>query len=637
MRTTLQKGSLTRDYFIIVGVIVATITLLSVWHSWSLYQAREKAKEQQLNTAAKKVVRQIDTSINYVASMAKFAAEQISEMEHADDLRAIESILRQKLFLSSEIREQFSWTMFDWVRPDMNLVVSTYHGVMKEPVSLKHRTYVKEALDFPGKLTFESAVIGAVSKQPILPIGLGVTNSTEKLLGVLTVGLNTEKFSQQLEKVLENNSLHFVVLDNNGRVAFVSSSDNDAYGWGDVFDKTVESGAAYTPFHDGSIKRQALEGGSYGYALSSKAYPFTVLVGFQSEIAAIDIWETLFSGLIGYFVIGLVCLALLVIMRFMLVKPLVALSDAASAIARGRRIRRLPRSYIFEISNLAFHLASVVRAVARERRVKERLAQAEAEAQIARQMAEEASQAKSRFLANMSHELRTPLQTILGYADAVNHKIYGKIDDGYLNAAKNISDAGEHLLGLVNNILDISKVEAGQMKLYLEEIEVKPEIEHCIAMLQMLAKQRQLSMRLKVAETVENITVDCQKFHQILLNILSNAVKFTPSGGKIDIAAKHSKKQGKKWLEIAIKDSGVGVADEEMEAVMAEFGQAKQVYTRREKQGTGLGLPMVRNLIELHHGEFEFKSKLGKGTTVTVRFPFDLKGNITEERTGEDK
>ncbi len=627
MRTTLQHGSLTRDYFIITGVILATIIMLSVWHSWSFYHAREISRNQQLETSAQKITRQIDTSVNYVSSMAQFAADRIADMETATDLKAIETVLRQKLFLSSEIREQFSWTMFDWVRPDMQLVVSTVHGVMKEPVSLTHRAYVREALQKPGQLTFDTATIGAVSKQPILPIGLGVENQKKEILGVLTVGLNTEKFSQQLEKVIDSTAIQFVVLDAWGKVAFVSS-DSGVRKWGDDFfvnalrDEQSDAAAWHTP-KDGFITPVRYGDSTYNYALSSNDYPFTILVGFNSGVSSVSVWEILFSGLVGYFVIGFVCLTVLVALRYMLVNPLVALSDTASAIASGKHIKRLPRSYVFETANLAFHLASVVRAVARERRVKERLAQAEAEAQIARHMAEEASQAKSRFLANMSHELRTPLQTITGYADAIGHKVYGKINEPYLEAAGHIKDAGEHLLGLVNNILDISKVEAGEMRLYLEEIEVSKEITHCTKMLEMLAKRKHISMRKKVVSNLPTLRVDCQKFHQILLNLLSNALKFTPEGGSVQVAAKKFKlgKKAREWLEISITDTGIGVAEEEMEAVMAEFGQAKQVYTRRDKQGTGLGLPMVRSLVELHQGQFEFKSKLGEGTTVIVRFP----------------
>jgi signal transduction histidine kinase len=587
-----------------------------------VYQSREVVKEQQLELNAQKIVRQIDTSINYVSSMAHFAAEQISEMD-TNNLKAIEGVLRQKLFLSSEIREQFSWSMFDWVRPDMQLVVSTYHGVMKQPVDLSYRAYVKEALKTPGVLTFDSATLGAVSKQPILPIGLGVQDKDSKTVGVLTVGLNTEKFSQQLEAVVESNAVSFVVLDGNGNVAFISSEKVQQSLGDNYFREKLRRKDLSEQTLEGHIQPISYANVTFSYAMSSDDYPFTVLVGMNQEVELADMWESLFSGLVGYLVIGIMCLVVLITLRYTVVKPLVALSDTASAIASGKKVRRLPRSYVFETANLAFHLGSVLRAMSRERRVMERLAQAEAEAQIARHMAEEASQAKSRFLANMSHEFRTPLQTITGYADAIEHKVYGKVAVPYLEAAGHIRGAGEHLLSLVNNILDISKVEAGQMRLYLEKIDVEKEVLHCTRMLEMLAKQKRIVIRKKIPGDLPDVEVDCQKFHQVLLNLLSNALKFTHDGGKITITASLVKRIKKKqeWLEIAIKDTGVGVEEDEIPTVLAEFGQAKHVYTRRDQQGTGLGLPMVRTLMHVHNGEFEFKSKLGKGTTVIVRFP----------------
>jgi PAS domain S-box-containing protein len=232
-----------------------------------------------------------------------------------------------------------------------------------------------------------------------------------------------------------------------------------------------------------------------------------------------------------------------------------------------------------------------------------------------------ASRAKSEFLANMSHELRTPLNAIIGFSEVMLREVKGPLGNAsYLEYAKAINDAGDHLLDLINDVLDLAKVEAGQWELYEEEIDLQRLVNWAGRMVSEQAASRQLDVVFNIStrdDTPDIVYADERALRQILLNLLSNAVKFTDPGGRIEISREINAED---YLIISIADNGIGIADMDLERVMEQFSQAAPTDTR-DHEGSGLGLPLVRKLVELHDGKFTLSSKLGVGTTVSVCLP----------------
>jgi len=228
---------------------------------------------------------------------------------------------------------------------------------------------------------------------------------------------------------------------------------------------------------------------------------------------------------------------------------------------------------------------------------------------------EAASRHKSEFLANMSHELRTPLNAIIGFSEVLVNRMFGELNEKQDEYLKDIFASGQHLLSLINDILDLSKIEAGRMELELADFDLPSAIDNALIVVRERASRREITLGHSVDERLGPIRGDERKVKQVLLNLLSNALKFTPEGGRIDVsAAEHDG-----VAEIAVTDTGVGIAPEDQEAVFEEF---RQVGTADKKvEGTGLGLALSRKFIELHGGKIRVKSQVGHGSTFTFTLP----------------
>jgi signal transduction histidine kinase len=228
---------------------------------------------------------------------------------------------------------------------------------------------------------------------------------------------------------------------------------------------------------------------------------------------------------------------------------------------------------------------------------------------------EVASQHKSEFLANMSHELRTPMNAILGFSEVLAEGMFGEINDKQAEYLRDILESGRHLLSLINDILDLSKIEAGRMELEPTDFDLPGAIDNALTLVRERASRRGIMLGRAIDERVGMIRADERKVKQVLLNLLSNALKFTPEGGRIDVRATLS--DGR--VEVSVADTGVGIAPEDQEAVFEEF---RQVGTADKKvEGTGLGLALSRKFIELHGGRIWVKSQLGQGSTFTFTLP----------------
>jgi signal transduction histidine kinase len=227
-----------------------------------------------------------------------------------------------------------------------------------------------------------------------------------------------------------------------------------------------------------------------------------------------------------------------------------------------------------------------------------------------------ANKHKSEFLANMSHELRTPLNAIIGFSEVLQDKMFGELTEEQAEFMGDIHESGKHLLSLINDILDLAKVEAGRMELSLGTFDVACAIDNAMTLIKERATRHGIKLSKDLAPDLGELTADERKVKQILLNLLSNAVKFTPEGGSVKVIA--GKAAG--GVEIAVSDTGVGIAPEDCEAVFEEFRQVGKDYTRKA-EGTGLGLALTRRFVELHGGHITLESEPGKGSTFTVFLP----------------
>ncbi len=232
--------------------------------------------------------------------------------------------------------------------------------------------------------------------------------------------------------------------------------------------------------------------------------------------------------------------------------------------------------------------------------------------------AQVADRSKTEFLANMSHELRTPLNSIIGFSEMMKDQTYGPLGDRrYLDYSTNIHDSGAHLLGIINDVLELSKVEAGKFVLQEVEIDIRDTVELVTRLIEPRAAERGIAVATDIAPDLPGLIADDRALKQILLNLLSNAVKFTPAAGDVSVRAGCNTDGD---MELVVSDSGHGIPEDQLSLVMQPFHQVNSALARTEG-GTGLGLPLSASLVALHDGQMQIESVVNKGTTITITLP----------------
>jgi signal transduction histidine kinase len=237
---------------------------------------------------------------------------------------------------------------------------------------------------------------------------------------------------------------------------------------------------------------------------------------------------------------------------------------------------------------------------------------------------EAASQHKSQFLANMSHELRTPLNAILGFNELIIDGMLGEVPPDMKDACERIRRNGVHLLGLINDVLDLAKIEAGQLTLSLADYSAADVVHTVVATVESLASEKKLDLKAEVPDGLPNARGDQRRITQVLLNLVGNAIKFTDAG---EVAVKASVADG--MLTIAVSDTGPGIPESVQITIFEEFQQADNSSTR-EKGGTGLGLAIAKRIVEMHGGNIGLRSQMGQGSTFSMRLPLVVEKQVTD-------
>lgn len=283
----------------------------------------------------------------------------------------------------------------------------------------------------------------------------------------------------------------------------------------------------------------------------------------------------------------------------------------------GRRIMLLNARQIQRVSGKERIILLAIEDITERREIENGLEKAHEELKVLADELKRVARVKSEFLANMSHELRTPLNSINGFSEVLYDETFGPLNEKQKKYVNNVLTSGKHLLLLINQILDMAKVEAGKMKLALSSLPMKSLLNEISLLIADMVSKKKIELLLEIVEDLPNIEADELKVKEIIYNLLSNAVKFTPEGGKIGMRAKRADTE----IEIVVWDTGVGIAPENMGKIFEGFFRVDTPYSR-VTEGTGLGLPLSKKLVELHGGELSVESEgLNKGTSVRFTLP----------------
>ena len=355
----------------------------------------------------------------------------------------------------------------------------------------------------------------------------------------------------------------------------------------------------------------ALVGASGSASLSQEHFFSSHVFVFASLIVILAIRMTLASPLLPILYVGTIPMTIAVVGRLLMQGDAFHLALASMAV--GVHVY-----FVFLAKGLNATALQMLRFRGQKDLLIAELEEAKSISDEARRRAEEANVAKSRFLATMSHELRTPLNAILGFSEVMHSEIMGPMENKlYKEYAGNIHHSGSHLLHLINEILDLSRIEAGRYELNESAVRLIDVVDDCHRLLKLRLEGKALKIIEEFDESISAVWVDERAIRQVVLNLMSNALKFTPKGGEITLRVGRTEAGGQ---YVSVRDTGPGIPKDEIPKVMQAFGQGSLAHKTAEG-GTGLGLPIVKNLVEMHGGTFELTSEVRKGTVVTAYFP----------------
>ncbi len=636
-RNRLQRSIQTKlaIVLVLVGFIsLSSLGFLSVWLGKQEVQSEVNKRNQQVATL---VSGQVESYVNSLASDLDFASRSFFEVANRDNIDPL-VIIRLLTQATNQPYQNVAWIDKNGVRRSFTTGPMVPPGGPLPP-SMLDRTPLNMSNDpaylttKEGKVYFSKITFVPGSPDPLMIIAVPVVNQQNNFQGTLIVEINLKQLQAITQSVKTDQTTETTLVNEDGIVC--ASSDPNRVGLPIQDKELAQAIRDKKNVTEYTNDRGKLYLAGYAPVQGRPGWGIVVAQSASEALSGITRLGLIALAVVIVAIVGISFIA--VLLSKTITRPIRELAFAANRITTtGNLDEQIPITSQDEVGELSASFGGMVLALRKTRlalehwnrelehkvemRTHELTRSNEKLEQINDQL-ERANLHKSQFLANMSHELRTPLNAIIGFSEILQDQVFGDLNEKQLRYVNNILTSGRHLLSLVNDVLDLAKVEAGRMELHHEEFSARLLISEVITQLSTMASKKEINVTSEIDAEVNQISADRGRLRQILYNLVSNALKFTPQGGSVQINGKLDESEaGQKKALFSVVDSGIGIASEHLETIFESFRQVDNSYSR-QYQGTGLGLALTRRLVEMHGGEISVKSEPGIGSVFSFTLP----------------
>ncbi len=621
-----RKSTLRMEFTALSVLLCLSFILIAVSLSQRLYNTSIERLNERIRSEAIQLDNYFHDTFTFTSYLLNQLGRRIVGQELYTDPAAVLTALNT---FNREVDKitLLSVSRFSWADTSHQVTISGGE-ILDETPSIASRQYIKDGIDNPWVLHFAPPAIGVNSGQRIIPGGMVLTDDQGRHVGSLVMGFSIDDTVDKIRHKILYQDFEFALVDQWGNV-FAKSNDIDAFTDEALLRTAIQRVKQALDESYAPTALQMMEtDNDYLFVLPSSYHAFSIAVAITKQAALSEFFPILQRTFIELLLAAMLLVFVLLVIRLRFIKPIMRLSSMAEEVSTAGSSSALAKqksafASSYEIMNLAQQFDRV-RYVDELERIRKELTYKARQSEARKTAAELASKAKSEMLTNMSHELRTPLNAILAFSETMRDEMFGPIEnEKYKEYANDIHSAGTHLLHLINDILDLSKAESGQLEITVKKMAILPIAEEAVEMVRSRAEAKQITITLDHDATLPPIMVNRLRMKQIILNLLTNAVKFTPEEGQISVRIWVP--QGTQQLHIMVRDNGIGMKPEDIPRALERFVQVKHARLDEAGEGTGLGLPLAKKLTELQGGEFDMQSAPNEGTTIIMQFPVATK------------
>ncbi len=624
---TSNRPSFSRDFAALTTIAISLLVVITSWTIYETYKDHEETVRSQLATDATRIDRTLVLEFEQAAYLLESISRQILHIG-PNKLQNIALLLR------SFDKENTVFHLFSWINANQQIVATSEQGILARNIDVSDRDYMKKTIIEPWKVQVGRPIKGRITGRRIIPLAMGVDDYKGNYIGTVLVSVDIARFTKKIKQQLFFTNTNFAIVTDSFMPVLESATTvdfiNNYLPIAQILQSNdVNSNRNITPHQQtqqsASITSLWSDDKLVTYYQYSANYPYIILLGLDPKTQLTNFQLLVWKRVLPLFGVGALLWFMLWTIRNRIITPLHKLATYTEQLARGQHNDinlQGPR----EITYLANQLQKISNYIAERKRIEHEQRNKTALMKRAKEQAELSSKVKLDFMNAMSHELRIPLNNIIGFSEIMKNEVYGAIEnEQYKQYIEDIYHSAELLQSLINDVLALGKAEAEMIELQEKPVDVQFIITKCIRVLGDRLKEAGITIENRTKKDLPKLRVDELRLKQIIMNLLTNSISHTPSGGSIVIEAAVTKdKKEQKYFEIIITDFGAKrlplQKQNTIREQMDESGKPRLRSRAHIGQISNLGIPLTKALVAMHQAVLDIQSPAGKATKVIVRF-----------------